>query len=109
MKKSLLLLTAFLFFSNYLSAQNSMVGDGFGGRGWYVPHNYQVGSYSAYTICGDNSQLYGWGNNSQGELGNGSSTFSTGAPVAATGMTNVKFYTSGYIAGAIKNDNTAWI
>lgn len=110
MRKSVLVLTALIFFfSSYLFAQNSMVGDGFGGRSWYVPHNYQVGSYSAYTVCGADSQLYGWGNNSQGELGNGSSSVSTVAPVTVTGMNNVKFYTSGYISGAIKNDNTAWV
>ena len=34
-------------------SQNSLVGDGFGGRLWYQPYNYTVGSYSAYTICGD--------------------------------------------------------
>jgi|GEM_PF-6434570 len=109
MRKSVLLLTAFLIFSIYLFAQNSMTGDGFGGRVWYKAHNYQVGSYSAYTVCGLDSQLYGWGNNSQGELGNGSASVSTGYPVAAIGMTSVKFYASGYISGAIKSDNTGWV
>ena len=86
MKKSLLLLTVLIFFSNYLSAQNSMTGDGFGGRVWYVPHNYQVGAYSAYTVCGDSNQLYGWGSNIHGELGNGTHS-STTAPVPVLGMT----------------------
>jgi gliding motility-associated-like protein len=108
MRRHLPLLAALLFLSNSLFAQNSMVGDGFGGRGWYVSHNYQVGSYSAYTVCGNNNQLFGWGNNSQGELGNGLLA-STVLPVATIGMSNVKFYTSGYISGAIKTDNTAWI
>ena len=85
-----------------------MVGDGFGGRSWYMPHNYQVGAYSAYTICDSNNQVYGWGNNSYGELGNGT-TNSTFTPVAAVGMNNVKFYTTGYMSAAIKNDNTAWM
>ena len=48
-----------------------MVGDGFGGRGWYVPHNYQVGAYAGYTVCGDSNQLYAWGGNYSGELGDG--------------------------------------
>ncbi len=111
MRKLLILSIIVLLVSSNIDSfsQNSMTGDGFGGRGWYVPHNYQVGSYSAYTVCGDSSQLYGWGNNSQGELGNGSSTFSTAVPVAAIGMTHVKFYTTGYISAAIKNDNTAWV
>lgn len=61
MRKPARILTALILFSNYLFAQNSMVGDGFGGRGWYVPHNYQVGAYSAYTVCGDSNQLYAGG------------------------------------------------
>ena len=85
-----------------------MVGDGFGGRGWYVPHNYQVGAYSAYTVCGTDSQLYGWGGNNSGELGDGTN-ISTNTPVAALNMKNVKFYSTGYTSVVIKNDNTAWV
>lgn len=85
-----------------------MVGDGFGGRGWYVPHNYQVGSYSAYTVCGDSDQLYSWGGNNSGELGDGTFVSSV-VPVKVIGMTNVRFYATGYVAGVIKKDNTAWV
>lgn len=85
-----------------------MIGDGFGGRSWYVAHNYQVGSYTAYTVCDTNQQLYAWGSSQLGELGNGSIT-STDVPVAVTGMKHVRFYTTGYISVAIKNDNSAWI
>lgn len=84
-----------------------MTGDGFGGRGWYKAHNYQVGAYSAYTVCGDSNQLYAWGDNGRGELGNGTLN-PTIAPVAVTGMTHVKFYTSGYYSAVIKTDKTAW-
>jgi gliding motility-associated-like protein len=101
-----------LLSSASLLAQNSMVGDGFGGRLWYKPSNYTVGSYSAYTICGDscgaNNQLYGWGENVYGQLGNGNN-ISTTASVAVIGMTNVRYYSTGYCMGAIKNDNTAWV
>lgn len=90
-----------------VSAQNSMVGDGYGGREWYVPHNYQVGAYSGFTVCGLDSQLYAWGGNVYGELGNGT-TISTTTPVAVPGMNHVKFYTTGYISAVIKNDNTVW-
>jgi hypothetical protein len=53
-----------------------MVGDGFGGRLWYNPTNYTVGSYSAYSLCYDicgtgETQLYGWGANGYNQLGLG--------------------------------------
>ncbi len=111
-KKYLQLLIILISSATTLLAQNSMVGDGFGGRLWYKPSNYTVGSYSAYTICGDscgaNNQLYGWGGNGFGQLGNGNN-ISTTAPVAVIGMTNVRYYSTGYLMGAIKNNNTAWI
>lgn len=90
------------------SAQNSMIGDGFGGRSWYKPYNYTVGSYSAYTVCGDSDQLYSWGGNNHFELGDGSQ-ISTTNPVKAMGMTNILYYSTGYNMGAIKKDSTGWI
>jgi alpha-tubulin suppressor-like RCC1 family protein len=93
--------------TNKLQAQNSLIGDGFGGRSWYVAYNYHVGSYSGFTVCGTNNQLYGWGNNVNGELGNGLNV-STTAPVASSGMTDVIFFTAGYITSAIRKDSTAW-
>lgn len=107
MKQLLLLITVCIFSFSAL-AQNSMVGDGFGGRSWYRPHNYQVGAYSAFTVCDTNNQLYGWGHNVYGEFGNGT-TISSDTPIAALGMTHVKFYTTGYVSAAIKSDNTAWV
>jgi gliding motility-associated-like protein len=91
-----------------IQAQNSMVGDGFGGRLWYKPYNYTVGSYSAYTVCGDSNQLYGWGANHHYELGDGSKV-NTNSPVKALGMTNVRYYSTGYNMGAIKYDSTGWV
>lgn len=90
-----------------LYGQNSLTGDGFGGRSWYVSYNYHVGSYCGFTVCGPNNQLFGWGNNNQGELGNGSN-LSTTAPVEASNMTDVVFYTSGYITSVIRKDSSAW-
>lgn len=89
-------------------AQNSMTGDGFGGRSWYKAHNFQAGAYSAFTVCGTDSQLFAWGKNEYGELGNGTLNNSN-IPVASIGVNHVKFYTTGYVAAAIKSDNTAWV
>ncbi|MBS3915395.1 MAG: gliding motility-associated C-terminal domain-containing protein [Bacteroidetes bacterium] len=89
-------------------AQNSMVGDGFGGRLWYTPHNYSVGSYSGYTVCGDSGQLLAWGRNNYSQLGNNSNKNSD-IPVLCQGMNNVHFYTAGYLSAAIKKDNSGWI
>ncbi len=90
------------------NAQNSMQGDGFGGRLWYKSYNYTVGSYSAYTVCGDSAQLYGWGSNTNGQLGDGTSN-STTNPVKSLGMINVRYYSTGYNMGAIKQDNSGWV
>ena len=96
-------------FINYSTAQNSMVGDGFGGRLWYSPTNYTVGSYSAYSVCYEQcedspNQLYGWGNNGSNQLGLGFSIGGVNIPTPIPNMTNVKFYSTGYDMGAIKKD-----
>lgn len=95
-------------YTNDVLTQNSMVGDGFGGRLWYKPYNYSVGSYSAYTICGDSSQLYGWGDNEHGQLGIGTNVNSS-TPAKIPGMTNALYYSTGYIMGAIKKNKTGWV
>lgn len=91
-------------------AQNSKVGDGFGGRLWYTPTNYSVGSYSGYSLCesSDGNQLYGWGSNGYNELGLGVLVPGITLPTPIPNMTNVKFYSAGYVMGAIKNDSTGW-
>jgi len=104
------ILTVFLFLSAYIFTQNSMVGDGFGGRLWYQPTNYGVGSYSAYSICyDDNSQLYAWGDNAMNQLGLGLSIVGTTLPTAIPTMNNVKYFSAGYLVGAIKNDSSGWV
>ena len=108
-KIEVFLFTSLLFCSFFKSySQNSLTGDGFGGRSWYVAHNYQVGAYTAYTVCGANNQLYGWGGNDHGELGNGTQIPSL-VPVPIPGMTDVKFYSTGYVSSVIKSDNGAWV
>lgn len=89
-----------------------MVGDGFGGRLWYQPTNYTVGSYSAYSVCSncdnENGQLYGWGSNNYNQLGLGLTVSGVTLPQAIPNMMNVKYYSTGYIMGAIKYDGTGW-
>jgi gliding motility-associated-like protein len=96
-------------------AQNSMVGDGFGGRLWYRPTNYGVGAYSAFSVCYDDpcdsatAQLYGWGYDQHGELGNGPDTIPSDVPMAIPSMNDVRYYSTGYMSGGIKNDATGWV
>jgi alpha-tubulin suppressor-like RCC1 family protein len=97
-----------LFISHIVQAQNSLVGDGFGGRKWYKPYNYTVGSYSAYAICGAAKQLYAWGGNGYGQLGDSSNTRRP-KPVKVKNMDHVKYYSTGYVMGAIKDDSTGWM
>ncbi|MDG1476976.1 MAG: hypothetical protein P8Q14_07500, partial [Vicingaceae bacterium] len=93
----------FILITYSSTAQNSMVGDGFGGRLWYQPTNYGADSYCAFSLCyedncSSNNQLFGWG----GGL------MSSVLPVPVPNMTNVKYFNAGYTLGAIKNDNTGW-
>ena len=108
-----ILFAVFLFSFTFSIAQNSMVADGFGGRLWYNPTNYAVGSYSAYSICTGicdtlDNQLYGWGDNQYNQLGLGQTIQGVSIPTLIPNMTDVKYYTAGYICGAIKNDGTGW-
>lgn len=94
-------------------SQNSLVGDGFGGRLWYKPTLFSVGSYSGYTICGDTinpqkNQLYGWGSNGTNQLGLGPTVFGVDYPVQIPNIDSVKYFTTGYVMGAIKFDNSGW-
>jgi gliding motility-associated-like protein len=108
-------LSLFMALGCITTAQNSMVGDGFGGRGWYRPTNYTVGSYSAFSLCysdpcdSSTNQLYGWGGDNVGELGNGLGANCTSTPGIIPGMNNVRYYSTGYWMGAIKNDGTGWV
>ena len=89
-------------------AQNSLLGDGFGGRLWYQSYNYSVGSYSGYTVCGENNQLYAWGENSKGQLGDGTKVPRI-LPTKVVGMADVSYYTAGYYSAAIKKDASGWV
>ncbi|MFN6083718.1 MAG: gliding motility-associated C-terminal domain-containing protein [Fluviicola sp.] len=105
--KNYFFLIVFLNFS-ILFSQNGIVGDGFGGRLWYHPTNYVVGSYSAFVTC--ENQLYGWGCNENGELGQDPLVlYGSESPIQIPNMNDVKYFTSGYVCGAIKLDNSGWV
>ncbi len=103
-----------LFSLGSVIAQNSMVGDGFGGRLWYKPTKFSVGSYSGYTICSDstnpqNNLLFGWGNNSTNQLGLGYNITETASPTPIPNIDSVKYFSTGYVMGAIKFNNSGWV
>ena len=89
-------------------AQNSLVGDGFGGRAGYCPTNYIASENSAFAICGANDQLNVWGANSYRNFG-ASTPSGTATPIAVPGMTNVRMFAGSRMSGAIKNDGTGWV
>ena len=99
----------FLLIFSSANAQNSLVGDGFGGRLWYKSYNYTVGSYSAYTVCGTTKQLYGWGEDGYSQIGNPAVASYTEIPIEVLNMDQVKFYSTGYVMSAIKGDNSGWV
>lgn len=114
MLKTFLLIFISSFLLNCAFSQNSLVGDGFGGRLWYKPTRFSVGSYAAYTICGDtnnpeNNQLYGWGDNYYNELGLGESTSGVEYPTLIPEIDSVEFFSTGYVMGAIKYDHSGWL
>jgi gliding motility-associated-like protein len=97
-----------------INAQNSMISDGFGGRLWYTPSGISTGSYSAYYACSNscnlsNNQLYGWGSNNNWQFGVGTAIYGSDNPIALPGLTDVKYFSAGYMLGVIKNNNTGWI
>jgi gliding motility-associated-like protein len=106
--RNLLCLLILIFSHKLMLAQNSLVGDGFGGRSWYKPMNYTTGSYSAYTTCGPEKQLYGWGVNSLGQLGVSNINESI-KPLKIPGMDKIEYYSTGYRMGAIRNGGEGWI
>ncbi|MBK7764149.1 MAG: gliding motility-associated C-terminal domain-containing protein [Bacteroidetes bacterium] len=97
-----------LLISQTINGQNSLVGDGFGGRLWYKPYNYTVGSYSAYSICDSDRQLLGWGSNQFGQLGIGTNIGSP-MPTIIPGMNRVYYFSTGYLMGAIREDRSGWV
>jgi len=107
LRQTVLILLTSLALSCPLAAQNSMVGDGFGGRLWYKPHNFNAASYAGFALCGDDNQLYAWGYNKGGVFGS-NTVDSSWTPIKIPGMTDVEYFSSGYVSAAVKEDKSAW-
>ena len=90
-------------------AQNSMVGDGFGGRAGYSPVNYSSTEQGGFSICGANNQLYGWGYNLYNQLPPAASGYYDASTVAISNMTNVRQAKGALFHMAIKKDGTGWV
>lgn len=91
-----------------LHGQNSIVGDGFGGRLWYRPCNVSAAPYGAFTTC--NGELYGWGvrygTTKLITLDNNSTFFS---PTPVHNLKNITYHSAGYTMTAINNNDSGFI
>ena len=75
-----------------------------------------TGTFTAVSAGGAHSlalrsdgTVWGWGSNGGGELGNGTTAFSTYPAVQASGLTNVVSISAGYgFSLAVKGDGTLW-
>jgi len=67
----------------------------------------EAGCYTTF-LLGSNGTVWGWGDNSGGQLGNGTQT-NRYIPALTTGLSEVKAITAGnYNSYALKNDGTVW-
>jgi gliding motility-associated-like protein len=110
MKKIYLFVLLNLFNFNCFS-QNSLIGDGFGGRLWYNPTKFGIGSYTAFYKCEgeEKNQLNGWGFNYHNQFGTGNIVQSSVVPIEIPNMDNVEYFSCGYMMGAIKYDKSGWV
>ena len=88
--------------------QNSIVGDGFGGRLWYKPCNVSAAPYGAFTTC--NGELFGWGvrekTTSLISLDNNQRYFT---PKPVHQLKNIRYHSAGYTMTAIKDNDSGFI
>jgi alpha-tubulin suppressor-like RCC1 family protein len=75
-------------------------------RGSY--QRFGTGSMAGHSFEIRNGTLWGWGNNSQGQLGDGSVTRRTTAVQIGTAANWLSVASGGYHAVAIKSDGTLW-
>ena len=97
----------FLLASN-IYGQNSIVGDGFGGRLWYKPCNVSAAPYGAFTTC--NGELFGWGvyekTTSLISLNNNQRYF---APTPVHNLKNIRYHSAGYTMTVINDNDSGFI
>ncbi len=91
-----------------LYGQNSIVGDGFGGRLWYKPCNVSAAPYGAFTTC--SGKLYGWGIKYSTTrlitLVNSTTFF---FPKHVHNLENIRYHSAGYTMTAIKYNDSGFI
>lgn len=94
--------------TNICLSQNSIVGDGFGGRLWYKPTNLSSYSYGGFMICGSERKLYGWGYSMPGLIKRGWRSAIT-SPTWAYNLSEVKYHSGGYFMGIIKTNDSGYV
>jgi len=104
-KKSRFLLISMLLCAQ-VHGQNSIVGDGFGGRLWYKPTNVSCAPYGAFTTC--NGEMFGWGikSNTYGLIGNYLNYFQ---PRKVQRIGKVKYHSAGYVMTVIRDNDSGYV
>lgn len=103
-KKYLILIGVFLIIQ--IQAQNSIVGDGFGGRLWYKPTNVSCAPYGAFTTC--NGEMFGWGikSNTYSLIGYYYTYFQ---PRKVLRIGKVKYHSAGYVMTVIGDNDSGYV
>lgn len=116
MRKILIFIYLILSFSQG-KGQNTIIGDGFGGRSWYKPSNFRAYSYGGFSICGEDRKLYGWGyygtgvvdKSPTGKRGKTYGGWIKYTPIHSHNLSNVKYVSAGYAAAVIKTNDSAYV
>ena len=95
-----------VLFCAQIQGQNSIVGDGFGGRLWYKPTNVSCAPYGAFTTC--NGEMFGWGIKSYtySLIGNYSNYFQ---PRKVRNIGKVKYHSAGYVMTVIRDNDSGYV
>jgi gliding motility-associated-like protein len=100
------LLIVFIFLCAQIQGQNSIVGDGFGGRLWYKPTNVSCAPYGAFTTC--NGEMFGWGikYNTYKLVGDYVNYFQ---PRKVQNIGKVKYHSAGYVMTVIRDNDSGYV